>query len=123
MLTSTLGYRIGRSLFSLEWGHLHQGQWVDYTLPLSEGVPGIPGLLSNIAELMMPFKFDFVQKQSWQCVCPSEQHACLGRHIKGKAQPSPRGLETAKAEFLRLDFFSFMKDHNCDFLCHGPPRN
>lgn len=84
MLTNTLGYRTGRSLFSLEWGHLHQGQWVDYTLPLSESVLGIPGLLSNIAELMMPFKLDFVQKQSWQCVWPSEQHAVWAGTSKAK---------------------------------------
>lgn len=56
--------------------------------------------------------------------CVAQWTTCLSGqgHLKAKPhifQGARRQQE--KTDLLKLDFSSFVTNHNCDFLCHGPP--
>lgn len=87
--------------------------------------PGHLLLLLRIAGPVMPFKFSFAQGQSWQGVWHSGQRACLqGHHPKAKPNVF-QGVwgQQEETDLLKLDFSSFVKGHNCDFLCYSHPQS
>lgn len=108
MLSSTLGYRTSQSLFSLEWGHLHQGQWADYTLLLSEGVLGIPGLLPTLLLSSWCLSSLTLFRNSRGSVCDPLNNMPIWAGIsKAKRNLLQEVWRQQKAGFLRLDFVFF----------------
>lgn len=100
------------TFLSLEWGSVHQGQWVDFNLPSILGLWGISVLWLRDAELLLYFKFT-VFGNSHDQLCGPLYNMCVWA---GASKAKPHLLQGVwrqqKAEFSRLDISSFMEEQN-----------